>query len=270
MYHVIKASPNSSHGLNEYLSRRGESTLEAFHLALAHFGNTGMRDSLADNLNLTGTARYNLAIWYKLRLATKAQEDRVKIPAAWEAVVPFFNHSELAYLNDLAKQAGLDIGQFPFKDVETLLQQDTGERFFSKYLTWLSKEKPRIDPTSDMCLCSRCGIKDAPLSPEKELDVTTVNGEDASQVSVATTPNEPVNAPTTPNPVPPPFNHGLVPILPMPMPMPIFNPFLWMPPPPSCPSFCCEKFRQYSYCTGKKGQPPHDCHCITKQGTFTI
>ena len=59
MYDVIKPNPNSKHGLNEYLSRRGESNLEAFHLLLAHFGNSGMRRSLADTLNLTSTARYN-------------------------------------------------------------------------------------------------------------------------------------------------------------------------------------------------------------------
>ena len=56
MYDVIEPNPNSPHGLKEYLSRRGESNLESFHLMLAHFGNTGMRESLADNLNLTGTA----------------------------------------------------------------------------------------------------------------------------------------------------------------------------------------------------------------------
>ena len=62
MYYTIDANPNSVHGLREYLARRGESTLEAFHLSLAHFGNNGMRDSLADNLNLTGTARHNISI----------------------------------------------------------------------------------------------------------------------------------------------------------------------------------------------------------------
>ena len=62
MYNVIQPSPNAPHQLKEYLSRRGESCLESFHLMLAHFGNCGMLTSLADNLNLTGTARHNLAI----------------------------------------------------------------------------------------------------------------------------------------------------------------------------------------------------------------
>jgi hypothetical protein len=66
MYEVISPNPKSSHGLNEYLSRRGESNLESFHLLLAHFGNSGMRESLADNLILTKTARYNLSVRHKL------------------------------------------------------------------------------------------------------------------------------------------------------------------------------------------------------------
>lgn len=53
---------NSTHQLTEFLSRRGESKLEAFHDRLAHFANSGMRNRLADNLNLAGTARFNLAM----------------------------------------------------------------------------------------------------------------------------------------------------------------------------------------------------------------
>ena len=62
MYYSIPPNPNATHGLNEYLSRKGESTLESFQLNLAHFGNIGMRESLADNLNLTGTVRHNVTI----------------------------------------------------------------------------------------------------------------------------------------------------------------------------------------------------------------
>jgi len=60
MHDVIQPSPNASHQLKEQLSRTGELCLESFHLMLAHFGNCGMRSTLADNLNLTGTARHNL------------------------------------------------------------------------------------------------------------------------------------------------------------------------------------------------------------------
>ena len=156
MYHVIKPNLNSSHGLNEYLSRRGESTLESFHLALAHFGNMGMRDSLADNLNLTGTARHNITIRYKLRLAEREEQRRSKIPAAWEGIVPFYNHSKLDFVNLLATKLGLSTQQLPFSDVEKLPLEDTGERFFSEYLAWLSVTEPPVNPKTDMCLCTRC------------------------------------------------------------------------------------------------------------------
>jgi len=95
MYAVITPSTNSPHGLNECLSRRGESSLDSFHLTLAHFGNCGMRTSLAGNLNLTGTARYNLAIRHKLRLSrtltTQNTKLRSKIPVAFETIVCFPN-----------------------------------------------------------------------------------------------------------------------------------------------------------------------------------
>ena len=62
MYQTILPNPNSTHQLTEYLSLRGESKLEVFHDRFAHFANCGMRESLADSLNLAGTARYNLTI----------------------------------------------------------------------------------------------------------------------------------------------------------------------------------------------------------------
>ena len=57
MYHKILLGPNSNHQLTQYLSKRGESKLEAFHDRFAHFANCGMRNTLAKNLNLAGTAR---------------------------------------------------------------------------------------------------------------------------------------------------------------------------------------------------------------------
>jgi len=71
MYQQILPNPNSTHQLTEYLSLRGESKLEAFHDRFAHFANCGMRNSLADNLNLAGTARYNLTIRHKRCLVSR-------------------------------------------------------------------------------------------------------------------------------------------------------------------------------------------------------
>jgi len=156
MYDVILPNPNSTHGLKQYLSRRGESNLESFHLMLAHFGNTGMRESLADNLNLTGTARYNLHIRHKMRISRMTDANtRAVTPAGWETVLPYFNHLELQHTNKLAQQCGiLSATKLPFPEAETLLP-DNGERFFSAYLTWLKNKKPQQGP-DDLCLCSAC------------------------------------------------------------------------------------------------------------------
>ena len=155
MYSVIQPNPNSPHGLKEYLSRRGESSLESFHLMLAHFGNCGMRTSLADNLNLTGTARHNLAIRHKYRLTTLTPGSRnKKIPAGFETIVSFFNHSELAHVNAIAADAGISPQNVPFENVEPL-PADNGERYFSEYITWLNKSKQQYDQQS-RCLCKIC------------------------------------------------------------------------------------------------------------------
>jgi len=158
MYHEILPNPNASHRLSEFLSNRGESKLEAFHDRFSHFANCGMRESLADNLNLAGTARYNLSIRHVRSLASKnenpqVQEARKKIPAAWEKIVPFFNHSELWYVNNMAKSVGC---QYPFPQAEVLVP-DNGERFFSQYITITLPSIRSIKPgPCGECLCSSC------------------------------------------------------------------------------------------------------------------
>jgi len=103
---------------------------------LAHFGNCGMRTSLADNLNLTGTARHNVSTRHKRRLLTLQNPERRKVPAMFETMVPFFNHTELHCVNQLAISAGASPQNVPFQRLETL-PPDNGERFFSECLTWL-------------------------------------------------------------------------------------------------------------------------------------
>ena len=156
MYDVMLPSINSPHQLKEHISHRGESCLESFHLMLAHFGNCGMRTSLADNLNLTGTARFNLSVRHRRRLIALTPEntDRKKIPAAYESIVSFFNHSELHYINNIAIQSGVSQQHLPFKQLEDL-QPDNGERFFSEHLDWMRYTKPRYDKLC-RCLCVGC------------------------------------------------------------------------------------------------------------------
>ena len=154
MYHVVEPNPNSTHQLKEHISRRGESNLESCHGSLAHFGNTGMRTTLVDNLNLTGTARHNLSIRQKLRLMALTQGSRKKIPAAYESVVAFFNHSEIVHVNRVAAAAGMPTHKLPFQNIETL-PPDNGERFFSEYVVWLNNTKTQYYPQS-RCLCGVC------------------------------------------------------------------------------------------------------------------
>ena len=174
MYDVVLPSQNSPHQLKECISHCGESCLESFHLMLAHFGNCGMRSTLANNLNLTGTARFNLATCHRRRLITLTPENtaRKKIPAACESVVCFFNHSELAYINSIAIQAGASKDNLPFPSLETL-PPDNGERFFSECLDWMKTTKPRNDDLG-RCLCTDCGIKQTEEEPE--MDVSLQHG----------------------------------------------------------------------------------------------
>ena len=136
MCDTILPNPNSTHQLRKHLSKRGESKLEAFHDRFAHFANCGMRDSLADNLNLAGTARCNLSIRHKRSLVSGNEkgvlsdpEKRRTMPSG--RVVPCFDHSELAHVNRMAEAVGCC---HPFPHAEPL-PHDNGERFFSECLT---------------------------------------------------------------------------------------------------------------------------------------
>jgi len=199
MYHEILPSPNATHNLSEWLSNRGESKLEAFHDRFAHFTNCGMRASLADNLNLAGTARYNLSIRHVRSLTRQnpsTKEYRKRIPAAWEKVVPFFNHSELWYVNRLAKSVGCKL---PFATAETLVP-DNGERFFSQYITTtlpLLKKRGLLGE----CLCHSCtNPKTATHETHEELPTERVSliNDAAATTTTATTNNN--NKAITPKP----------------------------------------------------------------------
>ena len=201
MYDVIQPNVNSKHQLPEYLSRRGESCLESFHGMLAHFGNCGMRTTLADNLNLTGAARYNLVIRHKRRLIALTSENtaREKITAACEGIVSFFNHSELNHINKITIAAG---SQFPpFKGTE-MLPADNGERFFSEYLLWLKETRPKYDPQS-RCLCEVCGTATTTQQPQPQPQ--------PQQQPQQQQPNETTINPPTPTPTAEPTRPKLVP-----------------------------------------------------------
>ena len=154
MYDTIPPNPNSKHQLPEFLSCRGESKLEPAHDRMSNFANSGMRDSLADNLNLMGTARYNLVIRHKhslIQLAATDNNSRTKVQSVWEKVSPYYNHSELMYVNGLAEKSNMKI---PFPTAERL-GKDTGERFFSEYMTMVRPGKA-VYCKIGHCLCDVC------------------------------------------------------------------------------------------------------------------
>jgi hypothetical protein len=279
MYHAIPPHPNSKHQLTEYLSNRGESKLEAFHDRFAHFANCNMRNTLADNLNLAGTARYNLSIRHKRRLLVlhenpRTAEDRRKIAAAWERIPPFFNHTELWYVNSLA--AAVDVA-VPFPYAEKL-QEDNGERFFSEYLTLHLPTLKTFD-NLDRCLCSKCRpailVNVPPPQPPSLVPCSATTPVHVSAKPLPTIPPPPlvqtgtshntnaalqeqlIRKPPPPPPIQyPPFTSMII----APYPLSFYATLPSVPlyvVPPRLP--CCTKY--VSWLRRRVGRPLHDPHC---------
>ena len=167
MYRVIPPTKTTRHGLAEYSLLRCESKLEGFHDHLAHFGNVGMRSSLCDNVNLLGTTMYNTRIRHRLRMAATPVDERPNVPAYWANNPTFYNHSELGYINDLAKESGYPT--IPFEYAREL-PEDNGERFFSEY--WIQERARQAafqsSPLNDRCYCDQCGNNPVPLVHDKK------------------------------------------------------------------------------------------------------
>jgi hypothetical protein len=272
MYDKIMPHPDSKHKLIEYLSKRGESKLEAFHDRFAHFGNGGMRRSLIDNLNLCGTARYNLNIRHKRSFLFRRQHNS-DIPVSWERVLPFSNHSKLQYINQMAMVVG-GAAVVPFPNAE-ILPKDNGERFFGEYLVQQKAMVQKYD-ANDRCCCIACytAIAMTPGPPagnsNNARQVTTMTRTTVNTTTIANTQNgnsnhrqqsrqrvttttitETRRAPAQPvQPVQPP-------ILPAPM---FFMPQM-LRPAPQLP--CCLPYWQW-LCSRTAGRPPHHPLCTQR------
>jgi hypothetical protein len=264
MYLAIPPNPNSRHQLTEYLSKRGESKLEAFHDRLANFANSGMRDSLSDNLHLAGTARYNLSIRHKRALLLTHEkptdgsiiagvDDRKLTPDAWEKIVPYYNHTELWYINQMAADIGCSL---PFPKAEKL-PDDNGERFFSKYMTIVRPGAQKYND-DDECLCKECADLPAmtdvfPRQNAIAHSTTAILTPTVTCVAVNQQQNN-FRTPPAPLPPPPPTIHQYqqqqmwIPIQPM-------LPMYFVPPPLAC----CNRYMQWTQ--RRIGRPPHDLHC---------
>ena len=155
-YRVIKPTPSTKHECNEYISLRCESKVEQFHDQLAHFANCGMRMELCDTLNLLGTARYNVKIRHKIRMANASTVSRPCVPSGWKNHPEYFNHSELIVANGLAESIGYPV--LPF-DYARPLPEDNGEWFFAEYLVEQVEQENNFQSStlSDRCYCPSCG-----------------------------------------------------------------------------------------------------------------
>ena len=135
---------------------------------------------------------------------------------------------------------------------------DTGERFFSRYLDWLTTEKPKVD-SNDLCLCSLCcrtatetafAATEMAIPPTEEEDDKCVSNVAHDQITKVTLP---VTIAQQQQP-----QIQSLPFIPL-----WFNPY-FVSPMSTFSGVCCSKY--HSYCThnDKRGRPPHDYWCSFK------
>jgi hypothetical protein len=145
--------------LTKWIGSRGvKSKLERSHEAIVHFANTGMGSKLADSLTLAGIALYNLHIRQRLLMGSMPELQRATVPAGYQGIPAHTNHSRLHFINQLARQAGIDCDVNPGV---IKLQVDNGEKFLSEYLgqQLTRNENLAPHPKTSRCMCSNCGTK---------------------------------------------------------------------------------------------------------------
>ena len=162
MYHVVPAPEGSPHGLPTYVSKRLESKLEWFHMLLAHFGNGGMTNELADALTMRGTCEDNVAIRHRGQLRMLPNR---KDAGGWPHYVKdtpiFFDHSMLAWVNGRCVELGI---RPIFHDVHRV-DKDNGERFMSQYLQqqMIRNRHLSLERVGMQCNCASCSAMPFPL-----------------------------------------------------------------------------------------------------------
>ena len=191
------------------------------------------------------------------------------MPAAWENVVPFWNHSELEYVNQLARDANALIDT-PFPNAEKL-PDDNGERFFSEHLTiTMTRQAARKNNELGICICDECcGTKiqqRKTQSPSQQTKNVVVHRQ-CEKVGLAPVVEKPkqrlIPASKTMTGAPNAYTnfaalHHL-------QAMPLF-PYITTQFPPiyyiANPS-CCSKY--HHWLSVRRGRPPHDAQCHYRQ-----
>ena len=102
--------------------------MEKAHHFLARFDNRGMGNTLADALNHSGIALYNLNIWYRCQLQMTDEEEGAQVKVVYQSFVYHVNHLRLVLINKLARTT--ELNDDVYANVE-ILPRDNDERFFS-------------------------------------------------------------------------------------------------------------------------------------------
>ena len=165
-YDEVKAGPGSKTGLSTWMSRRLESILEKSHGRMAHYGNIGMREQLADALIMRGISEDNCKTRHQrsIKLHGKLRKKKARdnaFPDFFRECPPFVDNSLLWHLNQMSRAKGHSI---IFADVEAL-PADNGESFLSRYFhQQISRNRIHNQfRLSDQCNCAECGMVEFPL-----------------------------------------------------------------------------------------------------------
>lgn len=158
LYETERVPKRSKSGLPRYRSLQGESTLEAFHSPLQHYGNCGMNTELADAVIMLGIQSFNAGQRRKREVNELPEEQYELIPSHLRSVPTFSNESDLFVVNAMAQKANV-IGGDPHTNI-TRLQPDNGERFLSQYLAAQEERNKSVQPhlLNDRCMCDFCGM----------------------------------------------------------------------------------------------------------------
>ena len=264
VYTEIPPGPKSTHGLSKWQSNRPESPLEKFHELLAHFANSGTNCRLADALTLRGTAEWNVVCRWKQHinsLKLKGQESNQ--PCYLDDKPLFFDHSMLAYLNEVAKGHGLT----PIFDFVKTPRPNNGEVFLSDYYHQQQERNKTSTGARDSarCPCSQCKTPSTNLKVPEQSRPTQSRQKSESGTQLVRPNLTTLKAPPAPIPLPFPSQPVAMNIA---QTVPITNSgWAWIPSDACSPTppYYCEEYGAYlvSKKSGKpkRGRPKHSHHC---------
>jgi hypothetical protein len=280
MYQKIPPGKRSTHGLSKWKCTRPESPLEKFHELLAHFGNSGMNQGLADTLTLGGTTEFNCKMRWKAKInKQKLAGEIVDIPVDFIDLPRFYDHSFLHYLNELAKSCGIP----PIFDDVDPINKNNGEVYLSKYFEEQMVRNQTVgqDKKTSICQCPTCTTYMAQntqttLFPPESNDDKDKDNTDNTHYNGNNNPLNMLNLPVRPAAPPlfiqPPSTAAFF-LAPIPLAQLAYG--SWMPRPHDCcfgfgaPKYHCAAYAAYLHSKNSGvqilGKPPHDSSCPVRR-----